>query len=821
MKLSASFSDLAVCSAFLSGQPLIPAVKGCVFVAAIGFSLSPLQAAEPADQQGYYLDWVPYHQLTVEQRKSTRGMCEGLYVHPDIIDQPNHEITAREASYESDGKVILEGDVKAVTENGFLNAERATVSADRTQISASGHVVVRQSSGLIYGQSGVLNNNNKTFDLRQAEYLIFQNNARGVAQRLHRTDEGVVVIDNGSYTSCSPGDNSWQLVGSEIELDHESGFGTASHARLELADVPVFYWPYLRFPIDDRRHTGLLMPAFSVGGEGVEEYKQSLYLNLAPNYDATLTPHWYQERGTHLGTEWRYLFPENHYGMITYDFLESDPLYEDKKRELFAYEAKGYLADNWMYRIDYAHASDDDYFHAFEANFDDANTEALDQLAETQYRQGNWHYIARLQGFQELDSDLADADREYYKLPELQANYASGSGALSYGSRNQAVWFERDILDDSGYSGSVNQDTGEVIWGSDLTAQRTHLEPYLSYRADALWGYSQLDLRGGYSQYALKGQPDDISGRQQRFIPTFALDSGLLFERDMDTFGKGYIQTLEPRIKLVYAPTEDQHDIPLFDTSEYEFDRNQLFRDTRFSGVDRQGDLQKLALGVTTRFIDDASGREVLNLSLGQAFYAQERTVTLSTNPQYEPDYQHTRLVSPLVAAVSYYPLDWLTLDVSTQWNTDNTLFFLEKRESKVIGNHPSGVSFLLRHTKSYTGCSLNFSCAEGSGESYEETADFGLIAPLSTNWKAFGVIRRDIEQGRHLERIAGIEYESCCWSVRLARHQYYNGDDYDDPEAFDNSVRIELLLKGFGGIGQGEPYERAAGFIPGFRAGY
>ncbi|MDX1399305.1 MAG: LPS assembly protein LptD, partial [Oceanospirillum sp.] len=389
------------------------------------------------------------------------------------------------------------------------------------------------------------------------------------------------------------------------------------------------------------------------------------------------------------------------------------------------------------------------------------------------------------------------------------------------GSRNQTVWFERDILDGSDFDGSVNSTTGAINWGSALTAQRTHLEPFAQYRASTLWGYSQLDLRAAYSQYSLSGQPDEVSDSKQRLIPTLALDSGLFFERDMSAFGQNYVQTLEPRVKVVYAPTEKQHDIPVFDSSEYAFDRNQLYRDSRFSGVDRQGDLQKLALGVTSRFINDGSGREVLNLSLGQALYAQERTVTLSTNPQYEPDYQHSRLVSPLVAAVGYYPLDWLTVDLSTQWNTDKAFFFMEKRETKVTGTHPSGLAFLLRHTKNYTGCILNQDCSDTQDITYTETADLGLIAPINENWKAFGVIRRDIEAGRHLERIAGIEYESCCWAIRLARHQYYVGDDYDNPDAFDNNVRLELLLKGFGGIGQEEPYERAAEFIPGFRSSY
>ena len=820
MKLPSFLSDFPV----VQPDSCAHAVRRALVAACLLAVAAPLQSAlaesetERGTVTGYPLDWVPFDQLTDEQQRATRGICRGAYVHPPMPEQQpgadSNEISAREASYDENGEVLLQGEVRALTPNGLLQADQARLSADRSRMQVEGNVSIRQPAGLMQGRSGWLNNQQQTFDIEQADYLIFQNEFRGAAGRIRRTEEGLVVIEDGSYTSCHPGDNSWQLVGSEIELDSVSGFGTAKHARLELADIPVFYWPYFKFPIDDRRHTGLLMPTLGIGSEGLEHYKQPLYLNLAPNYDATLTPHWYRERGTHMGTEWRYLLADDHYGMLTYDFLQADSLYNNEDRNLFAYEARGTLAPNWIYRIDYAKASDDDYFRSFEANFDDANTEKLDQLAETRYRTGNWQLAARVQGFQELDAGLTDARREYYKLPELEADYASRSGNLSWGSRNDTVWFSREVEDGSA-------PVKNRRWGADLEAQRSHIEPFMRYRADAIWGFSQLDLRAAYSQYQLTGQPDSVAEPDARMVPTLALDSGLFFERDFSLFSNAYIQTLEPRIKLVYAPTEDQSDIPVFDTSEYAFDRNQLFRDTRFSGIDRQGDLQKLALGVTSRFISESSGRELVNLSVGQAFYAKERTVTLSTNPDYQPGYQHTREVSPLVAALGYYPLDWLSLDLSTQWNTDTSGLLLEKREARLTANHDSGLAFLLRYSKNYTGCVLSQTCDEGDEITYNETADLGVIAPLGNQWRAFAVARQDLVADQNLERIAGVEYESCCWAVRVARHEFYTGNDYDNPEAQDDNIRVELVLKGFGGIGEQEPYERAAEFIPGFRAGY
>ncbi len=66
-----------------------------------------------------------------------------------------------------------------------------------------------------------------------------------------------------------------------------------------------------------------------------------------------------------------------------------------------------------------------------------------------------------------------------------------------------------------------------------------------------------------------------------------ALDSGLIFERDLELNTGSFIQTLEPRLYYLYNEYQDQTDIPVFDSTELTFGMNQLFRENRFSGKDR------------------------------------------------------------------------------------------------------------------------------------------------------------------------------------------------------------------------------------------
>ena len=93
------------------------------------------------------------------------------------------------------------------------------------------------------------------------------------------------------------------------------------------------------------------------------------------------------------------------------------------------------------------------------------------------------------------------------------------------------------------------------------------------------------------------------------------------------------MQTLEPRLFYLYVPFDNQDDIPVFDTGEYDFNYWTLFRENRFSGPDRMGDANQLALALTSRFLNPASGIQQLSVSVGSLLYFRDRKVTLPGEP--------------------------------------------------------------------------------------------------------------------------------------------------------------------------------------------
>jgi len=768
---------------------------------------TPSNQADPS-AKSYSLDWVPYSDLTVKEKEQVPSFCAGMYRPQSNISSKDGstQVTADTADYLEDGSISLIGNVQIVSKDMTLQAEEAFVSADRSEVKAYRYVTIRQNGVVVHGDEGTFNLKRDQFNITNPVYAMPVDGMRGAATHIEQGDSGDIVIAGGSYTSCAPSDNSWQLVGSNIDLDQDSGFGTAIHARLELADIPVFYWPYLKFPIDDRRHTGLLMPSLSVGQDGIDEYEQPLYLNIAPNADATLSPHWYKSRGVLLNSEFRWLVAENHYVEVASSYFDNDPEFDDD-RQLSQLVMKGQITGQWRYNVDYSEASDDYFLTDFETGFTAANISELLQTAEIEGRYDHWQLIGRLQGYQQLDPDLADGDKVYYKLPELQANGRWQTGGLAYGVKTQLVEFRRDIT--TPIAGSVYD--GTIDWGNTVEAQRYHLEPYVEYREDALWGYWQLKGRLQHTGYKLDGQPDGVDEQPQRLTPVVSADGGLYFDRDTRFFDQPYTQTLEPRLFFAASPTEEQVDNPIFDTDEYAFDVNQLYRDTRFSGVDRAGDLIKTTLGVTSRFIQNSSGREQLVLNAGQSFYAKDRTVSTSSDGNETLSYDQTRDASPLVVEAIWQPTERITARVSRQWDYNNDR--IEREEEQLTVEFANGASAMLRHYRSLSNCTLLNNCTTDD-EVSSDVADLGLFYPINDQWRTFYAHKQDLKNDTQLERIAGVEYESCCWLVRFARHQWQTSST---TATSDDSIGVQLVLKGFGGIGQKGSFARTEDYIPSY----
>ncbi|MBB3191282.1 LPS-assembly protein LptD [Halomonas cerina] len=793
-----------------------------------GLVADPLPAAPPAPLPAEQLDWRPWG----EDRPSG-ALCRGRYRAPDyrlpLPDEGEVSSESDSAAYGVEGETILGGEVVLRRADTQLEAPRVRVPADRETAYAEGPLALRDGNLLVRGEAAAFSLQSDAASIESAHYVAHEQRVRGDAVRLERLADGRYRLTEASFTTCDPGSDLWRLVGNDIVLDRERGFGTATHARLEVGKVPVFYWPWLRFPLDERRQTGFLWPVLGISGDSLD-YAQPFYWNIAPNQDATLTPRWISDRGLLLGGEYRYLFPSDA-GQVEGAYLADDdgdpddePDYQGEDRWYLDYRHAGRFDARTRYRLRYGAASDGSYFDDFGRDFGESETDFMARLALLDHRGEVWRLQAKAQGFQKLDDPLLERDKPFYRLPSLTANarWVQDSGFYQEWDSN-VTYFWRDI-NEAALPNNERFDRESAI------GTRLHLSPALGWRLGERWGFLEPRLEWLATAYALDyGNRDlDRDERLSRSVPVSSLDGGLVFERELDLGGADYRQTLEPRLHYAYVPARDQSEFPDFDTNELAFSWRRLWSPYRFTGADRVGDLNRLSYGVTTRFLEDASGRERLSLGVGQATYFDDRTIGMDGDPDDLPAervgqglgkrYLATRDRSPVVTRA-----DWR---VSDQWRTrwewlyDDHLERTEQTSLDVQYRADAGHVLNLGYRWQLEGFDPS---QEGEDvRTYDrEEYDLSFAWKASRHLDLIGRVLYDHTNDRALEQLAGVQWNDCCYGLQLVWREWIDDEDTAntiDDDTTDRGFFLRFVFKGLGGVGrEADSYFEEA--IPGYRS--
>ncbi|MGY4826385.1 LPS-assembly protein LptD [Stutzerimonas chloritidismutans] len=790
-----------------------------------------------------HLDWVPREQLTPAQLAETGPYCAGTYVEPDrpgkfdttpMSEAPTY-VSAKATRYEQEQEVAtLAGDVLLRQGSIQVEADEASLHQLENRGELTGNVRFRDRDALLVGDRAEIFLDSGEAKVENAEYVVHSGKVRGSAQYAKREETAIIRLKDGTYTSCEPGENSWHLQGNNVTLNPATGFGSATNVTLRVKDVPVFYTPYIHFPIDDRRQSGFLAPSIGSSSDTGLSLQTPYYFNLAPNFDATLYPHLMTDRGLLMEGEFRYLTrsSEGQFGAAYLDDSNDDrelqSEYEDQ-RWMYSWQNRTGLDSRWLAEVDYTDLSDPYYFQDLDTNLDIDQPDHLDQRGTLTYR-GNT-YTARLNMHAYERATVADIT-PYERLPQLtlDGRLPFQPGGLNFAYKTEFVSFQRSLRDGN----FINEDGNPEQWYDDrlrgLTraeGERIHLEPGVSLPLNWSWGFLKPSLKYAYTQYDLdlddRGQStlanyESFDSSQNRSVPIFSVDSGLYFDRDTQWFGKDYRQTLEPRLFYLYVPEEDQDDIPIFDTGESSFSYSSLWRENRFSGKDRIGDANQVSLGVTSRWVEP-NGFERQRLSIGQAFYFEDRKVQLR-GIDYRTRSNATADVSPYALEYMYrYNRDW-RFTSTFNWDPDNH----STRSGSAMWHYQpaDNPGKIVNVGYRYRNDTMRFDQATGEwtyGGDYGTPGtpeyikdyykinqhDFSVIWPIVPQWSVIARWQHDYSRSRTLEAFGGFEYDSCCWKLRLINRYWIdydetslNPDRNDEP---DNGIFLQIVLKGLGGV--------------------
>ena len=671
------------------------------------------------------------------------------------IDANDHRIHIESdaATLGADGDAAVSGRVMVLQDARRVSADQVTYDRRTGRITVKGAVQFEDPKLRIRSKAGSYDQIGGA-DFGDAAFQLLNRRGRGVAREIKVQPGGEVTLDKVHYTTCPAGNEDWTLHASSIKLDTSRQQGAARNAYLVFKGVPLFYTPYLSFPLGSQRQSGLLYPNFAHSGNNGYSIGVPYYFNLAPNYDLTLTPGFMSARGVDIDGQFRYLTAASH-GQIDTTLLPNDSRTHSGRNYFRAIDVTDFSRRS---RVDFdvAGVSDSNYFQDFAVGSAQTSVTYLERNAEYRYYDDIWRISAQLQNFQTIDIAVSHADRPYSRVPRIDA---------------QALW----PIADTGLELALNSEAVNFLRDVGTTGMRLNLAPELRWSRRTA-GYFFVPAVGWqFTQYDLRDPGAGDPSTPTRALPYGRLDTGLVFERDSGAAGQR-TETLEPRLVYSYIPYRNQDNLPIFDTALPDLNITDLYRTNRYVGGDRVGDANQLSMGLTTRLFGHADGRQYLSATLGQIRYFTQPRVTL---PGETPlSYGASNIIGQ-VAVTAYRNF---SVKMDYQWNP-----YANKTEKSEVSvqYHPDPARTV----------NLGYRFQHGVLDQW----DGSFAWPIAQHWNAVGRLVYSIVDKQTIEQVAGIEYSSCCWRFEVVQRRYV----VNRTGALDTSIAIQLELIGLSSVGK------------------
>ncbi len=796
---------------------------------------------------------------------SNENNCGGYYLESPLTyslkNSSNNliEITSDQTLFSKNGTSTFEGKVSVTREDQQMTANKAVLYRDpqtgklRT-LELIGDVHLREPSTLVVAKEGHFDLVTHEKSLKRILYRttirsrltpaekkapvnlttmrkISQLTAWGSASAIQQNQPNVYHLQQASFSTCPPTNTTWQVKAGKIVLNKNTGRGYAAHAQLRVKNIPIAYFPYINFSIDGQRKSGFLWPVVGLGSSKWGPYLMTpLYWNIAPNYDLLFTPGYLSKRGVMLRNNFRYLTPTSlgsfYVSMIPYDhdfsnfkhYTRLDPSYANPApqpssvtqaelnrlfndsdfRRGIVYRDDSRFNDHWSSHIDFNYASDDYYLRDFGNNLNEVTQNQLLQEGDLYYKSQNWNFIGRLQAYQTLHPvDETQVLNQYRRAPQLILNTDYPDQLLGLEFFNNAEVTHFDIRNTPGANTILP------------VGNRFHLQPGVAmplYYSSAVYLIPRFQM--ALTQYELQQTTStNTPNSLNRSIPIFDIGTGVTLSRPIQFFHRAFTQTLEPQIYYTYIPYVNQAKVPVFDTTVNTLTYDQMFNYNRFSGIDRIGDANQVGFGFTTRLIDQNTGFEKVRFGVGEILYFANRLVTLcqndscTDNPDNHSNYQRT---SPLSALLNYNINPAWSITGNAIWNPvskqmDNTalLFHYQPTPERIIN-----LGFNYVHNGDVLG-----GLTENTSANNLKLTDISAAWPIFHDVSAIGRLSENWNQ-HHLQNLLyGVQYDTCCWAVRLVGGKAFtNLDTTNNSPQYNSEFYVQFALKGLGNISSSNP---------------
>ncbi|SUB81595.1 Organic solvent tolerance protein [Pragia fontium] len=729
-----------------------------------------------------------------------------MYERPLVSGDPNSlpvNIQSDDSEVNYPASAIFKGNVIIEQGNRLLVSDEAEVTQTPQEgqtdplrtVTATGNVKYDDDMIKLSGPKAWSNLNSKDTDLYQGTYQMVGRQGRGEADQMKlREDNRYAILENGTFTSCLPGDSSWSIVGSEIIHDNEEELAEIWNARFKIGPVPVFYSPYLQMPTGNKRRSGFLLPNAKYSNNSGFEFMLPYYWNIAPNFDATLTPHYISERGTQFQNEFRYLLAPGA-GIMEFDWLKSDDQYasdfpnaSNTDRWLFYWNHNGVMDKFWRFNIDYTKLSDGRYLSDFDSDYGSSTDGYATQKYSVGYANQNWDATVAMKKFQ-IIAGFGNANA-YRAEPQIDIN--------NY--QNNIFGFDLHTYGQLAKFSSENP--------SNPTAVRAHLEPTLNYPIANRWGsldtevklmatHYEQDFSDNFYKYYGTLAPH-LQDSVNRVLPQYKISGKVIFDRPMDMW-QDYTQTLEPRVQYLYVPYKDQSDIYVYDSTLLQSDYTGLFRDRTYGGLDRIASANQFTTGLTTRVYDERQN-ERFNASVGQIYFFEKSRI--ADENFYTNKIDKSRDTGSVVwAGDSYWKIDSnFGLRGGVQYDARLDTIAVGNAVAEYRKDSERVLQLSYRYASKEYVSAMTTNISNGYTAYNQDISQVGSIVtwPIADRWSFTGAYYYDTKLNQTADSLIGVQYNTCCWAVGVGYERKIVGwnskgnfqSDYDNKVSFNVELR-------------------------------
>jgi LPS-assembly protein len=639
--------------------------------------------------------------------------------------------------------------------------ERLRFNQELGRVDADGGVRLQQGPDRFFGPRLQYDTLGDTGVFEQPGFLLQREmNARGSASEVEFQGPGRYLLRNARFTTCAPAKEDWVLQAEELRLDYVAEEGRAESPRLRFFDTTILAAPFATFPLENRRKSGILVPYYANSTTRGVEVAVPFYWNIAPEYDATITPLYMTKRGGMLKNELRYL-GRRYNGQTRFELMPEDREFDDRRFGIST-QHQHTFSPSLSGHLDYNRVSDDRYFVDLASQVRQSSTGVLPQdgylVHSASLGAASVSSVARIQRFQTLQDPDTPIVPPYDRIPQLNLSATMNDVA--------------GLVDASVATEYVQFSHVSLVRGSRLTANPAFSAPFLAP------GYFLTPKAGfRYARYGIENPAPGNVASPGVSIPWLSVDSGLIFEREARYFGADLTQTLEPRLFYVHVPYRNQDQIPVFDTALADLNFPQLFSENRFIGGDRFGDANQLTAAVTTRVLE-SGGREALRATVGQRYYFADERVALTPGGPLR-----TYNSSDTLASIGGLLYRHLSFDATVQYNGR------DKRAERYnvatrYAPEPGKVA-----SASYRFSRDTIRQIDVSGQ-----------WPVSPGWFAVGRYNYSILDKRLVDGLAGFEYNGGCWVFRAVLQRIQASTQVSSTSFF-----FQLEFNGIGQIGTTE----------------